>query len=492
MIKHLNKIQSNSLNKQFCFNFSATNTPYDVIVIGGGPGGYVAAIKAAQLGLKTACIEKRGALGGTCLNVGCIPSKALLNISQKYFDSIHKFADFGIEAKGVKVNWGKVQQKKDSIVTGLTGGIEYLFKKNKVDYIKGYGKLLDKNTINVDLVNNQGQQKLSSKNIIIATGSEPTPFPGLEFDEKTIVSSTGALSLPVIPEKLIVIGAGVIGLEMGSVYQRLGTKVTVIEYADQICPFLDNEIAKAFHKTLTKYGLEILTGHKVTGGQNKGTNGIVNVEPVKGGESKSLSANHILVATGRKPFVKGLNAQEIGIEFDNKGRIVTNNLLQTNIPNIYAIGDVVAGPMLAHKGEEEGIAAVENIAGKGGHVDYDAIPNVIYTHPEIAWVGKNEQELIKSGIKFNKGVFPMTANSRAKANNDFDGLIKVLTEINTDKILGVHIMGDQAGELISEAVLGISYGASAEDIGKTCHAHPTLSEALKEACMGAYDKPIHM
>lgn len=471
--------------------FFSNNAQYDVVVIGGGPGGYVAAIKAGQLGLKTACIEKRGSLGGTCLNVGCIPSKALLNISQKYYDTNKYYNDLGIEVSNVKVNWEKVQNKKATIVTGLTRGIEGLFKKNKVDYFQGIGKLNDKNTIGIDL-NNGTKQVINSKNIILATGSEPTPFPGLNFDEKVIISSTGALSLPKIPKKLIVIGAGVIGLEMGSVYQRLGTQVTVIEYADQICPFLDTDVAKAFAKSLQKQGLEILTGHKVVSGKNLGTSGSVVVEPVKGGEAKTFEADHILVSTGRRPFVDGLNAKEIGIEFDNKSRIVTNSHLQTNISNIYAIGDVIAGPMLAHKGEEEGIAAVEYIAGKGGHVNYDAIPSVIYTHPEVAWVGKTEQELKAANVKYNKGSFPMIANSRAKANDDFDGLIKVLTEKDTDKILGVHIMGSAAGEMIGEATLAVEYGAAAEDLGRTCHAHPTLSEALKEACMAAYDKPIHM
>ncbi|EAR94529.2 dihydrolipoyl dehydrogenase (macronuclear) [Tetrahymena thermophila SB210] len=468
----------------------STSTQYDVVVIGGGPGGYVAAIKAGQLGLKTACVEKRGSLGGTCLNVGCIPSKALLNISQKYYDASKHYKELGIEVEGVKMNWAQAQTKKAETVTGLTRGIESLFKKNKVDYFVGTGRLNDKNTIGINL-NNGTQQVINSKNIIIATGSEPTPFPGLNFDEKVIISSTGALSLPQIPKKLIVIGAGVIGLEMGSVYQRLGTQVTVIEFADQICPFLDTDVAKAFQQSLKKQGLQILTGHKVVSGQNFGTHGSVVVEPVKGGPSQTFEADHILVSTGRRPYVDGLNAKEIGIEFDNKNRIITNSHLQTNIPNIYAIGDVIPGPMLAHKGEEEGIAAVEYIAGKGGHVNYDAIPSVIYTHPEVAWVGKTEQELKAANIKYNKGSFPMLANSRAKANNDYDGLIKILTEKDTDKLLGVHIMNAQAGELIGEATLAVEYGAAAEDIGRTCHAHPTISEALKEACMAAYDKPIH-
>ncbi|EGR34762.1 hypothetical protein IMG5_002350 [Ichthyophthirius multifiliis] len=490
--------------KQNKFGFSSV-AQYDIVIIGGGPAGtkykqkinqyinkgYVAAIKAGQLGFKTACVENRGSLGGTCLNVGCIPSKALLNISQKYWDSTKQFKQLGIECESINLNWNKVQEKKGSIVKGLTSGIEFLFKKNKVDYIKGFGKISDKNTLQVDLSNGQ-KQTVSTKNIIIATGSEPSPFPGLPFDEKIILSSTGALALQKIPEKMIIIGAGVIGLEMGSVYQRFGTKVTVVEFADQICPFLDSDIAKVFHKSLKHHGIEILTGHKVISGQNLGTHAVVNIEPVKGGPSISLQAEHVLVATGRRPFLGGLGQDKVGVKMDDKGRIITNDNLQTNIPNIYAIGDVVAGPMLAHKGEEEGIAAVENIAGKAGHVNYDTIPNVIYTHPEIAWVGKNEQELIKAGIKYAKGSFPMMANSRAKANDDYEGIVKVLTEKDTDKILGVHIMGNAAGELIAEAVLAVQYGGSAEDLGKTCHAHPTISEALKEACMSAYGKAIHI
>eukprot|EP00331_Platyophrya_macrostoma_P002010 CAMPEP_0176425142 /NCGR_PEP_ID=MMETSP0127-20121128/11230_1 /TAXON_ID=938130 /ORGANISM="Platyophrya macrostoma, Strain WH" /LENGTH=487 /DNA_ID=CAMNT_0017806281 /DNA_START=37 /DNA_END=1500 /DNA_ORIENTATION=- len=471
------------------FNRSFFST-YDVAVIGGGPGGYVAAIKAAQLGLKTVCVEKRGALGGTCLNVGCIPSKALLNISHKYEDANKHFKDVGINVQGLSLDYEKMMNKKVQIVKGLTSGIEGLFAKNKVDYVKGYGKLTGNTNITATL-NDGSEKKIEAKNIIIATGSEPSPFPGMPFDEQIFVSSTGALELKKVPEHLAVIGGGVIGLELGSVYSRLGSKVTVIEYADRICPTLDAEITESFRKILTKQGMKMLLSHKVLTGKKSGNGAELEIQPVKGGDVQKLNADVVLISTGRRPFTENLGAKELGLKLDKAGRIEVNKHFQTEIKNIYAIGDVIAGPMLAHKAEEEGIACVEYIAGKQGHVNYDAIPGVIYTWPEVASVGKTEEELKKAGVNYRKGSFPFLANSRARTNLDTDGLIKILSDKDTDKILGIHIIGPNAGEMIAEAVLAVEYGASSEDIARTCHAHPTLSEALKEACMAAYDKPIH-
>lgn len=488
MFRLANKTSTRSIHTAYLRAFGSTQ--YDLAIIGGGPGGYVAAIKAGQLGLKTVCIEKRGALGGTCLNVGCIPSKALLNISHKYEDANKHFKDVGINVEKVSLDFGKMMSKKNEIVKGLTGGVEYLLKKNKVDYVKGWATLKDKNTISAALIDGK-EEIINAKNIMIATGSEVIKLPFLPLDEEVFVSSTGALDLKKVPESLIVIGAGVIGTELGSVYSRLGSKVTVIEYGDRICPFLDAEISKSFHKSLEKQGLKFKLGTKVTGGKRTGNSGEITMESVAGGNQETLKADVILVCTGRRPNTDKLGAQEVGLKMDKVGRVEINNHFQTSIPNIYAIGDVVTGPMLAHKAEEEGIACVELLAGKGGHVNYDAIPNVIYTHPEVASVGKSEEELKKAGIEYAKGTFPFVANSRAKANIDTDGMIKVLTDKKTDRLLGVHIIGPNAGEMIAEAVLGIEYGGSAEDLARTCHAHPTLSEALKEACMAAYDKPIH-
>lgn len=489
MFRLVGNSSAKSLTNAYWKNFASTQ--YDLCIVGGGPGGYVAAIKAGQLGLKTVCVEKRGALGGTCLNVGCIPSKALLNISHKYEDANKHFKDLGLVVEGgVKVDFGQMMKKKEEIVKGLTGGIEYLFKKNKVDYVKGWGTLKDNNTIVAKTLDGK-QETISAKNIMIATGSEVIKLPFLPLDEEVFVSSTGALSLKKIPEHLVVIGAGVIGTELGSVYKRLGSKVTVVEFGERVAPFLDVEVSKQFQKSLEKQGLTFKLGTKVTGGKRTGNSAEITMESVKGGSQETLKADVVLVCTGRRPNTDNLGAQDLGLKMDKVGRIEINGHFQTSIPNIYAIGDVVTGPMLAHKAEEEGIACVEMIAGKGGHVNYDAIPNVIYTHPEVASVGKTEEELKAAGVEYNKGNFPFMANSRAKANVDSDGFIKVLTDKKTDRILGVHIIGPNAGEMIAEAVLGVEYGASAEDIARTCHAHPTLSEALKEACMAAYDKPIH-
>ena len=452
----------------------------------------MAAIKAAQRGLKTICIEKRGSLGGTCLNVGCIPSKALLNATHKYHDAQHNFKDLGIVVKEVSIDFAQLMKQKDKSVTGLTQGIEFLFKKNKVDYMKGYGKFASANEIDIDLVDGT-KDRIKAKNIIIATGSEPSPLPGnvIPVDEKYVVSSTGALALDKIPKKLVVIGGGVIGLEMGSVYARLGTQVTVVEYMERICPSMDVEITTQFKKILEKQGFKFLMKTKVVGGSGAASGCKVEIEPAEGGARTTLDCDVILVATGRRAFTAGLQLDKAGLTADKFGRVETNDHLQTKVPSIWAIGDVIKGAMLAHKAEEEGIAAVENILGEAGHVNYGAIPGVIYTHPEVASVGKTEEELKAEGVKFGKGIFPFMANSRARTNHESEGMVKILTDKATDKILGVHIIGPNAGEMIAEGVLGMEYGAAAEDIARTCHAHPTLSEAFKEACMAAYDKPIH-
>lgn len=470
----------------------STEKKYDVVVVGGGPGGYVAAIKAAQLGLKTACVEMRGSLGGTCLNVGCIPSKALLNASHHYANAKEHFKDFGIEGgENVTMNFDKLMDSKTKSVTGLTKGIEGLFKKNKVDYIIGKGKLTSKNSINVALKAG-GEQVLNTENVIIATGSEPFVLPGIEVDEKIVVTSTGALSLATAPKKLVVIGAGVIGLELGSVYQRLGAEVFVVEFNDRITPGLDSEIAKTFQKSLEKQNFKFLLSHKVEKVENKGTSATVTISSTKDGSTQTIDCDVVLVATGRRPYTDGLGLEELGISLE-RGRVTIDPNFRSSVSNVFAIGDVVAGPMLAHKAEEEGVAAAEILAGKHGHVNYATIPGVIYTHPEVASVGKTEDDLKKDGVAYKVGKFPFMANSRARANMDSEGMVKVLTDAKTDRVLGAHIIGPNAGELISEMVLGMEYGASAEDIARTCHAHPTLSEATKEACMAAsFGKPIHM
>lgn len=480
-----------SASLSYSYRSLATSADYDVVVIGGGPGGYVAAIKAAQLGLKTACIEGRGALGGTCLNVGCIPSKSLLHNSHLYHQAHTDFSKRGIEVSGIKLNLATMLKSKEKSVAGLTRGVESLLKKNKADYIKGWGKITSANQVSIDGADGT-KSVIGAKNIIVATGSEPSSFPGITVDEEVIVTSTGALSLKKVPEKMIVIGGGVIGLELGSVWSRLGAECTVVEYAPAIGAGMDVDMAKLFQKTLIKQGMKFKMGTKVVSA-TKNAKGKVDVvvEPASGGARENLEVDVVLLSIGRKPYTEGLGLKEIGVEVDAKGRVVTDHEFKTNVPSVRAIGDVIVGPMLAHKAEEEGIAAVEYIAHGHGHVNYHAIPSVIYTWPEVAWVGYNEAEAKAKGHEVRIGTFPFAANSRAKTIDDYDGSIKIISDVKTDRILGAHIIGPNAGEMIAEAVLAIEYGASSEDIARTCHAHPTLSEAFKEACMATYDKAIH-
>jgi len=462
---------------------------FDVIIIGGGPGGYVCAIRAAQLGLKTACVESRGTLGGTCLNVGCIPSKSLLNLSESYHKAKKNFNAQGIEFSGLKLNLDKMMSNKNKSVQVLTKGIEFLFKKNKVTYIKGKGVLFSKN----DVVVYDGEQKTSykAKNIVIATGSGPSTLPGIEIDEENIVSSTGALALKEVPKNFIVIGGGYIGLEMGSVWSRLGSNVTVLEYLDHITPGMDKEISSEFMKILTKQGFKFKLNSKVTSVNNRENQvevTFINNETLK--EEKIL-ADKVLVSVGRKPYTEGLNLTKMGIKKDKQGKIEVNEKLQTSINNIYAIGDVIKGPMLAHKAEEEGIAVAEILAGQAGHVNYNIIPGVIYTSPEVAVVGKTEEQLKKENINYKVGKFPFLANSRAKVNNETDGFVKILADSKTDRVLGVHMIGPHTGDMIAEMALAMEFGASAEDIARTCHAHPTHTEAVKEAALAVDKRAIH-
>jgi len=463
---------------------------FDLVVIGGGPGGYVCAIRAAQLGLKTACVESRGALGGTCLNVGCIPSKSLLNLSENYHKAKKDFNNQGIEISDIKLNINKMMLNKNKSIQVLTKGVEFLFKKNKVMYFKGKGVLLSKNDIVVFEESNK-RTNIKAKNIVIATGSEVSSLPGIEINEKNIVSSTGALSFDKVPNKLAVIGGGYIGLEMGSVWSRLGSEVTVIEYLDYITPGMDREVSNEFQKILTKQGIKFKMGSKVNSVNNKKTSVAINYIDIKNSKESMIEVDKVLVSVGRKPYTEGLNLSKVGIKKDNKGRIEVNNKLQTTVENIYAIGDVIKGPMLAHKAEEEGIAVAEILAGQAGHVNYDVIPGVIYTSPEVATVGKTEEQLKSENQSYKVGKFPFLANSRAKVNNETDGFVKILADSKTDKVLGVHIIGPHCGDMIAEMALAMEFGASAEDIARTCHAHPTHTEAIKEAALAVDKRPIH-
>ncbi len=464
---------------------------FDLVVIGAGPGGYVCAIRAAQLGLKVACVEKRPTLGGTCLNIGCIPSKALLHASELYAESTGHMADLGINVKGVSLDLPKMMAFKDEGVDGNTKGIEFLFKKNKVEPVYGAGKVLSAGKVEVAL-NEGGTRVLETKNIVIATGSDVMPLPGVEIDEERIVSSTGALTLPEVPKHLLVVGGGVIGLELGSVWSRLGAKVTVVEFLDRIIPGTDNEVAKQFQRVLKKQGFTFKLGTKVTG-IKKVKNGLkVSVEPAKGGDTEVIEADYALVAIGRRPYTDGLGLAEAGVEMDDRGRVATDAHFKTNVDGIYAIGDAIDGPMLAHKAEDEGVAIAEILAGQSGHVNYDVIPGVIYTAPEVATVGKTEEELKDAGIDYKVGKFPFSANGRAKVNKQADGFVKILADAKTDRVLGVHILGMDAGTMIAEAAVAMEFGASSEDVARTCHAHPTLTEAVKEAALAVDGRALHM
>jgi dihydrolipoamide dehydrogenase len=464
---------------------------YDLIVIGTGPGGYVCAIRASQLGLKVGVVEKRATHGGTCLNVGCIPSKALLHASELYDEARHAFSAMGIEA-ATELNLVQMMTFKDEGVKGNVDGVAFLLRKNKVDHFHGTGRVLGGGKVEVTFINGE-TQIIETKAAVIATGSEPAQLPGIEIDEKAVVSSTGALSLDKVPKRLLVIGAGIIGLELGSVWRRLGSEVTVVEFLDRILPGLDGEVAKQMQRILTKQGLVFQLGRKVTHVDEK-TTGLLKVttEPAAGGAPETIEADVVLVAIGRVPYTKGLGLAEAGVALDNRGRVIVDEHYETNVPGIYAIGDVIAGLMLAHKAEDEGVALAEILAGQAGHVNYEVIPNVVYTAPEVASVGKTEEELKAAGIAYKVGKFPFTANGRAKANHATDGFVKILADEKTDRVLGVHIVSANASEMIAEAAVLMEFGGSAEDLARTCHAHPTLTEAVKEAAMAVDKRAIHM
>ena len=459
---------------------------YDVIIIGSGPGGYVSAIRCAQLGLKTACVEGRDTLGGTCLNVGCIPSKALLHASHLLHEAEHNFAKMGLMGKAPTVDWAQMQTYKTETIESNTKGVEFLFKKNKIDWLKGWGSIPEAGKVKV------GDTVYETKNIIIASGSEPASLPGIEVDEQVVVTSTGALSLGKIPRKMVVIGAGVIGLELGSVYARLGAEVTVVEFLDAITPGMDAEVQKTFQRILKKQGVKFIMGAAVQGVERLKTKAKVSYKLRKDDSEHQIDSDVVLVATGRKPYIGGLGLTELGVEISDRGQIKTNDHWQTNIPGIYAIGDAIDGPMLAHKAEDEGMATAEVIAGKHGHVNYGVIPGVIYTHPEVANVGVTEEALKASGRAYKVGKFSFMGNGRAKANFAADGFVKILADKDTDRILGAHIIGPSAGDLIHEICVAMEFGAAAQDLALTCHAHPTYSEAVREAALACGDGPIHM
>jgi dihydrolipoamide dehydrogenase len=463
---------------------------FDLVVIGGGPGGYVCAIKAAQLGMKVACVERRGTLGGTCLNVGCIPSKALLHSSHLYEQAMHGLGRHGIKVQGIGLDLGAMLDHKDKVVEGLTKGIEGLFRKNKVSYVKGHGRILAAGKVLVTAEGGEARE-LATRSIVIATGSDVMPLPGVEIDEKRIVSSTGALDLDVVPRDLLVVGAGYIGLELGAVWRRLGSKVTVVELLDRITPGMDLEIATQLQRILTKQGIAFRLGSKVTGVAESGGRLKVTTEPAKGGEASALEADIVLVAIGRRPYTEGLGLTEAGVAVE-RGRVVIDDDFRTSVPGIFAIGDVVRGPMLAHKAEDEGVALAELLAGQKPHIDYDLIPGVVYTHPEVASIGRTEEQLKEAGIPYNVGKFPFMANSRARAVGESDGVVKLLADAATDRLLGAHIIGPEAGTLIAELAAAMEFGATSEDIARTCHPHPTLEEAIKEAALATGGKPIHI
>lgn len=464
---------------------------FDLIVIGSGPGGYVAAIRAAQLGMTVACVEKDHTLGGTCLNVGCIPSKALLSASEKYHDVVHNMASVGIDCKDVSLNLKAMMGHKEKVVSDNVNGIQYLFKKNKVTHLQGLGTITKSGEVTVT-ADDGSKTAYATKNILIATGSEVATLPNVEIDEKQIVSSTGALSLNSVPKKMVVIGGGVIGLELGSVWSRLGAEVTVIEFLDRILPGMDTDCAKEMKKLMAKDGITFKTGAKVTGAEKTKSGVSLTVEPAKGGDAEKIDADIVLVAIGRRPYTQNLGLETVGIDLDERGRIPTDDHFKTSVDGIYAIGDVIAGPMLAHKAEEEGVICVEMIAGQAGHMDYNLVPSIVYTWPEVASVGKTEEALKEESIQYKVGKFPFSANGRARAMNESAGFVKILADAKTDEVLGAHMIGPDVGHLIAEVAASMEFGASSEDIARTCHAHPTLSEVVKEAALAVEKRQIHM
>ena len=468
------------------------NETFDLVVIGAGPGGYVAAIRAAQLGMKVAVIEKNATLGGTCLNVGCIPSKALLQSSHLFEEAGHGLAQHGIAVAAPTLDFAQMMKRKGEVVGATTKGIEFLFKKNKIAWLQGIGRIEAAGTVSVLGPDGAVKDTAKAKNILIAAGSEVTPLPGVAIDEKKIVSSTGALDLAEVPKRLVVVGASIIGLELGSVWRRLGSDVTVVEFLDRITPGVDDEITKFLQRALAKQGLKFKLGSKVTKAEATGGGVILTVEPSKGGAAETLEADIVLVAIGRRPYVADLGLGKAGVKLTERGRIAVDGHFQTSVPGIYAIGDVIDGPMLAHKASEDGIACVETIAGQKGHVNWDLVPSVIYTQPEVAWVGKTEEQLKAAGVAYKVGKYPFTADPRSRANAATEGFVKVLADKTTDRVLGVHIFGAEAGTMIGEAAVAMEFSASAEDIGRVCHAHPTVNEALKEAALAAWEKPIHL
>jgi dihydrolipoamide dehydrogenase len=465
---------------------------FDLVIIGTGPGGYVAAIRAAQLGMKVAVVEKRATFGGTCLNVGCIPSKALLQSSHLFEQAGHDLGVHGIVLGPPKLDFAQLMKRKGEVVDVTTKGVAFLFRKNKITAFQGTGRIEKAGSVVVLGDDGAVKDTLVAKNILIASGSEVTPLPGVAVDEKKIVSSTGALELAEVPKHLVVVGAGIIGLELGSVWRRLGSEVTVVEFLDRITPGVDDEITKQFQRSLTKQGLKFKLSSKVTKAETTDSGVTLTVEPAKGGAAETLQADIVLVSIGRRPLVEGLGLDKVGVKLTAHGRIAVDAHLQTSVPGIYAIGDVIDGPMLAHKASEDGIACVETIAGQKGHVDWDLVPSVIYTQPEVAWVGKTEEQLKAAGVAYKVGKYPFTADPRSRANGATEGFVKVLADKATDKVLGVHIIGAEAGTMIAESVMAMEFSASAEDIGRVCHAHPTVNEATKEAALAAWDKPIHL
>ncbi|UYN95746.1 MAG: dihydrolipoyl dehydrogenase [Enhydrobacter sp.] len=465
---------------------------FDLVVIGAGPGGYVAAIRAAQLGMKVAVVEKRATLGGTCLNVGCIPSKALLQSSHLFEEAAHDLMQHGIKVGTPSLDFAQMMKRKTEVVGATTKGIEFLFKKNKIASYRGIGRIEAVDSVAVVSDDGAVTEMLSAKNVLIASGSEVTPLPGVAIDEKRIVSSTGALELAEVPKRLVVVGAGIIGLELGSVWRRLGSDVTVVEFLDRIAPGIDDEVTRHFQRALQKQGLKFKMGSKVTGAESGDSGVTLTIEPAKGGAAETVDSDVVLVCIGRRPHVEGLGLDKVGVKLSARGRIEVDHQFRTSVPGIHAIGDVIDGPMLAHKASEDGVACVETIAGQKGHVNWDLVPSVVYTQPEVAWTGKTEEQLKAAGVAYKIGKYPFTADPRSRANGRTEGFVKVLADKATDEVLGVHIIGAEAGTMIAEAVLAMEFRASAEDIGRVCHAHPTVSEALKEAALAAWERPIHL